>query len=175
MPSCPHTLIPSYPHTLIFLYPYTLTPQHRARTNPPNFFFQRRKIKCWRSSETCFGKVWRRSEVNDRPKFTKNPICFLLWLEKMKCRGSPETHLAKFKAERSYVRGANGRSKFASKIKIRGVALLAAGCVFNQPPGRVISRRPFIRLLTIPFLLFSLSFSFSFSVVFEASFLLPPI
>ena len=62
-----------------------------------NFFFRRRKMKCWESSETRFPKVWGRTEPYSRGKrpFKVQHFSFGFRRRKMKCRESSETRFPK--------------------------------------------------------------------------------
>ena len=68
-------------------------------------------MKCRGSPETCFPKVWRRSEPSlggKRPFEVSKKIFFV---EKWNVGNRPKRVLAKFGADRSHVSGVNGRLK----------------------------------------------------------------
>ena len=74
-------------------------------------FFGRRKIECRESSETRFPKVSRRTEPSSGCKRLFKVCKNLFGVEQWNVGNPLKRVLAKFRANRSHVRGANGRSK----------------------------------------------------------------
>ena len=75
------------------------------------FGFRRRKMKCRESSETRFPKVSRRTEPSSGGKRPFKVCNFFFGVEKWNVGNPLKRVLAKFRADRSHVRGANGWSK----------------------------------------------------------------
>ena len=106
-----HMIISLYDHVIIWSNDDVIDEKVRI------FLFQRPKIKCCGSCETCFGKVSGQSELSSGGKrpikiFEKiaNFRCF--FVEKWNVGDRLKRVLAKFEADRSWFWGVNGRSKF---------------------------------------------------------------
>ena len=63
-----HVIRSSYDHTIIWSYDHMIISSCDRAKIRNNFWSQGRKMKCWGSSETRFGKVSRRSEPSSRVK-----------------------------------------------------------------------------------------------------------
>ena len=76
--------------------------------------FRRQNMKCWGSSETRFGQVPGQSEPSSGGKrtFKVRKNFDKIFIEKWNVGDRLKRVLAKFRADRSQVRGVNGRSKF---------------------------------------------------------------